>query len=76
MEIKRKHIQTLNYKDWCKKERLPQDKYSRAVYNHWRRSIPRLQGIIDNIVDGYLGEAHNDLGKYITAFRPERFRAK
>ncbi len=75
MEIKRKTIKHLSYEEWCKKERLPQDKYTRAIYNHWKRSIPQLQGIIDDIVTGYLSKAHRDLGKYLSAFNPERFRA-
>jgi hypothetical protein len=68
-------IKYLSYSNWCKKECLPQDKYSKAVYNHWKRSIPRLQTIIDDIMDGYLSKAHKGLEQYINAFRPDRFRS-
>lgn len=73
--LKRHIIQHLSYKDWCKQEKLPQDECSMVVYKHWKRSIPRLQGVIDNISKGYLNKAHEDLGRYLSAFRPERFIA-
>ena len=65
-------IEYLSYKDWCKKEHLPQDQTSKIVYDHWKRSIPKLNGI-DDIIAGYLSRAHKDLGQYISAFRPDRF---
>lgn len=73
ISLKRHVIQHLTYKDWCKKEKLPQEECSMAIYKHWKRSIPRLQRIIDNIANGHLDKANKDLGRYITAFRPERF---
>lgn len=69
-------IEYLSYPDWCKKEHLPQDRTSKIVYDHWKRSIPKLQGIIDNITSGHLSRAHKDLGQYISAFRPDRFEAE
>lgn len=71
--MKSNRIKYLSYSEWCKKEHLPKDKYSKVVYDHWKKSIPKLQEIIDNIMDGYLSKAHKDLGQYIDAFRPERF---
>lgn len=68
-------IKYLSYREWCQKERLPQDRCSKAIYNHWKRSVPRLQRIIDNIAAGYLSQAHKDLGQYINAFRPDRFKS-
>jgi hypothetical protein len=75
-EIKVVKIQYLSYQEWCKKERLPQDECSLAVYKHWKRSIPKLQGILDDIANGHLHKAHESLGNYLVAFRPERFKVE
>jgi hypothetical protein len=71
--VKRPVIQYLSYSDWCKKEQLPHDQFSKAIYDHWKSSIPKLQRIIDDIADGHLSSAHTNLGRYIAAFRPDRF---
>jgi hypothetical protein len=66
--VERIELKSLTYKEWCRKERLPMDRY-----RHWKRSLPKLQSIIDDIADGYFESAYRKLGSFITAFRPERF---
>lgn len=66
--LKRYVMQIISYDEWCKKERLPKDQYSRAMYNHWKRSLPRVQSVIDDIANGYLTRAHEELGRFLRAF--------
>jgi len=30
---------TISFKEWCKKEKLPQDRIARLVFNSWKESV-------------------------------------